>query len=262
MKPAQGNLAFTPNSGIIRRFSLTFRYRFYSMIKLLPGLHQFRTEIHEKQEEFFAKLAKKQSPDAIFITCSDSRVVPELLTSTQPGDLFTLRNAGNIVPMCEDHSGGEEASIEFAVSHLNVKDIIVCGHSQCGAMKGLLNPESLSEMPAVARWLRHAEKTKKILEENYASVPQDELLNIAVQENVLVQLENLRNLPCISRKLWTREVELHGWVYEIESGNVYIYDPVSEEFLATAQYTDGFELVAGANIDAASAVRKFHEAGP
>jgi carbonic anhydrase len=231
------------------------------MIKLLPGLHKFKTEIHEKQEEFFANLARKQSPDAIFITCSDSRIVPELLTSTQPGDLFTLRNAGNIVPMSEDHSGGEEASIEFAVSQLNVKDIIVCGHSQCGAMKGLLYPDSLSDMPAVARWLRHAKKTKEILEENYASAPEDELLNIAVQENVLVQLENIRNLPCISRKLWTREVELHGWVYEIESGTVYIYDPISEEFLAAAQYTDGFELIAGANINAASAVRKFHETG-
>jgi carbonic anhydrase len=229
------------------------------MIKLHPGLHKFKSEIHEEQQDFFAKLAKKQSPDAIFITCSDSRIVPELLTSTKPGDLFTLRNAGNIVPNSEDHSGGEEASIEFAVSHLHVRDIIICGHSQCGAMKGLLNPDSLSDMPAVARWLRHAEKTKKILKDNYASAPEDEMLNIAVQENVLVQLENLRNLPCISRKLWTREVELHGWVYEIESGNVFIYDPISEEFLAAAQYNDGFELVAGANIDASSAVRKFRE---
>ena len=125
-------------------------------------------------------------------------------------------------------------------------------------MKGLLNPESLSEMPAVARWLKHAARTKKIVEENYPGCPPDELLNVTVQENVLVQLENLRNLPCIARKLWAREIVLHGWVYEIESGNVFIYDPVSEEFLAAAKYTDGFELVAGNSIDASSAVRKFH----
>jgi carbonic anhydrase len=232
------------------------------MIKLHPGLHQFRTEIHDKQEEFFLALAQKQSPDAIFITCSDSRVVPELLTSTQPGDLFTLRNAGNIVPANDGgYVGGEEASIEYAVTALNVKNIIVCGHSNCGAMKGLLNPESLESMPSVVKWLKHATKTKKILEENYASVPQDELLNIAVQENVLVQLENLRNLPCIARKLWSRDLELHGWVYEIETGHVYIYDPISEEFLASSKYIDGFELVSGASLDASSTVRKFHETG-
>src|SRR5208283_3312795 len=113
-------------------------------------------------------------------------------------------------------SGGEEASIEFAVTHLGVRDIIVCGHSQCGAMKGLLNPDALSDMPAVAKWLRLADKTKRILQENYTDLDPDLLLNVAIQENVLVQLENLRSLPCVARKLWKREIELHGWIYEIE----------------------------------------------
>lgn len=227
------------------------------MIKLHSGLHVFRTEVHEIQEEFFARLAKKQTPDAIFITCSDSRIVPNLLTQTDPGSLFILRNAGNIVPPSCEHGGAEEASIEFAVTHLGVKDIIICGHSQCGAMKGLLNPEALVDMPAVAKFLRHAEPTKTLIDEHYADASPSDKLAIAVQENVLVQLENVRNLPCVARKLWKREIELHGWVYEIESGNVYVYDPVHEEFLAVAQVTDGFELVPGANIGAASAVRNF-----
>ena len=227
------------------------------MIKLLPGLHQFKTEIHAIQEEFFVRLAKKQTPDAIFIACSDSRIVPNLLTQTDPGDLFILRNAGNIVPPSNDQGCGEEASIEFAVNHLGVKDIIVCGHSQCGAMKGLLHPEALTDMPSVSKWLRHAQRTKKLIEENYADCTAEEQLSIAVQENVLVQLEHVRGLPCVARKLWKREIELHGWVYEIESGNVYVYDPVHEEFLAVAQFVDGFELVPGATIDSSSAVRQF-----
>ena len=227
------------------------------MIKLLPGLHQFKTEIHSIQEEFFARLAKKQNPDAIFIACSDSRIVPNLLTQTDPGDLFILRNAGNIVPAQSDHVGGEEASIEFAVTHLGVKDIIVCGHSQCGAMKGLLQPEALVDMPSVAKWLRNAERTKKLIDDNYRECTPEEQLNIAVQENVLVQLENVRALPCVARKLWKREIELHGWVYEIESGNVFVYDPIHEEFLAVAQFSDGYELVPGATIDSSSAARQF-----
>lgn len=230
------------------------------MIKLLHGLHQFKTEIHEPQEEFFMLLAQKQAPDAIFITCSDSRVVPSLLTQTDPGQLYIVRNAGNIVPPVNEHQGGEEASIEFAVTHLGVRHIIVCGHSQCGAMKGLLNPDTLSEMPAVERWLSHADKTKKILQENYGPLQPEDLLNVAVQENVLVQLENLRSLPCVARKIWKREIELHGWVYEIESGDVYVYDPVHEEFLAISKFVDGCELVPGANLSSSSAMRKLQKA--
>jgi carbonic anhydrase len=216
-----------------------------SVLKLMHGLHHFEKEVHPINQDFFARLVKKQSPDAIFITCSDARIDPNLLTGTAPGELFIIRNAGNIVPAYQEHVGGEAASIEYAVSVLGVKDIIICGHSQCGAIRGLLNPDSLADMPSVSQWLKHAERTKRILSENYKDQDADCVHNIAVQENVLVQMENLRTLPCISRQLWKREIEIHGWVYEIESGRVYIYDPVDEEFLPITLGSNGYELVSG-----------------
>ena len=211
------------------------------MEKLLHGLHQFQSEIHAINQEFFEHLSKGQSPDAIFVTCSDSRVVPNLITTTAPGDLFVIRNAGNIVPPFGEWSG-EEASIEYAINALNVKDIVVCGHSQCGAIKGLLQPETLVEMPAVAHWLRHAEDTKRILDQNYCDRDFDCVLNVAIQENVLVQIEHLRSLPCIAKRIMKREIELHAWTYEIETGMVYVYDAVTEEFRPLVKTEGGFEL--------------------
>ncbi|MCC7528145.1 MAG: carbonic anhydrase [Candidatus Melainabacteria bacterium] len=211
------------------------------MKKLLHGLHQFQSEIHSINQEFFEHLSKGQKPDAIFITCSDSRVVPNLITTTDPGELFVIRNAGNIVPPYGVWSG-EEASIEYAVNALEVKDIVVCGHSQCGAIKGLLKPESLEELPAVAHWLRHAEDTRRILDENYHEQDFETVLNIAIQENVLVQIEHLRSLPCIAKRIMKREIELHAWTYQIETGKVYIYDPIAEDFCPLVKTENGFEL--------------------
>lgn len=211
------------------------------MEKLLHGLHTFKSEIHSVNQEFFEHMAKGQAPEAIFITCSDSRVVPNLITTAEPGQLFIIRNAGNIVPPYGVWSG-EEATIEYGINALGIKNIIVCGHSQCGAIKGLLKPESLSELPAVAHWLRHAEDTKRILGENYHEEEFEKILDIAIQENVLVQIEHLRNLPCIARRIMTREIELHAWMYEIDSGTVFIYDPIAEEFLPLIKTETGFGL--------------------
>ncbi len=199
------------------------------MEKLLHGLHKFQSEIHPGRKDFFEGLAKGQNPDAIFITCSDSRVDPSLITQTQPGQLFTIRNAGNIVPAA-GNSSGEEASIEYGIDVLNIRDIIVCGHSHCGAMKGLLNPETLSEIPSVANWLKYAEDTRRILDANYREQDFECVLNITVQENVLVQLEHVRSLPCVIDALAKGKVQLHGWTYEIETGVIYAYDPEAEEF--------------------------------
>lgn len=199
------------------------------MEKLLKGLHKFQSEIHPARKRFFEELAKGQSPDAIFITCSDSRVDPSLITQTQPGQLFTIRNAGNIVPPAGEGSG-EEASIEYGIDVLKIKDIVVCGHSQCGAMKGLLNPETLSELPTVAKFLKHAEDTKRILDSNYRDQDFECVLNITVQENVLVQLEHVRGLPAVQEALKKGEVELHAWTYDIETGVIFAYDPEAEEF--------------------------------
>lgn len=201
------------------------------MQKLIQGIHQFRDQDFRPLKALFEKLAKGQSPDTLFITCSDSRIDPNLLTHSQPGELFILRNAGNIVPPHGAANGGEAATIEFAVAALGVKDVIICGHSHCGAMKGLLQPEMVSTLPAVSAWLSHAECTRRIVQENYKHLEGADLLTATVEENVLVQLENLRTLPSVAARLVKGDLHLHGWVYKIETGEVYAYDPTSSQFV-------------------------------
>jgi carbonic anhydrase len=202
------------------------------MEKLIRGLHTFQNEFFDSQQALFERLAKGQNPETLFITCSDSRINPNLLTQTEPGELFILRNAGNLVPPYGATNGGEGATIEYAVAALGVKDIIVCGHSHCGAMKGLLHPEDVAALPAVADWLKQAEATRRIIGENYADTPEEEKLTATVKENVLVQLENLRTHPAVASALQRGDLHLHGWVYEIETGRVYGYEPGSGQFKA------------------------------
>jgi carbonic anhydrase len=200
------------------------------MQKLLQGLHKFRETVFRDRRDLFEQLATGQRPEALFITCSDSRVNPNLLTQTQPGDLFILRNAGALVPAFGANAGGEEATIEYAVGVLGVKDIIVCGHSHCGAMQALLEPEKLDGLPSVARWLGHAEATRRLIKENYRHLSGKDLVDATIQENVLVQIENLRTHPAVRSALSRRELNLHGWVYRIETGDVVSYNPDSGKF--------------------------------
>ena len=199
--------------------------------QLVAGVHRFKHEVFRQQQELFSRLAGGQEPQTLFITCSDSRIDPNLITHTDPGDLFVLRNAGNLVPAYGAASGGEVATIEFAVTGLGVRDIVVCGHSHCGAMKGLLHPEYLSEMPAVAEWLRGAEATRRIIRAKYAHLTGEALLDAAVEENVLMQIENLQTQPAVAVALAQNQLKLHGWVYEIQSGEVYSYDDQSQQFV-------------------------------
>jgi carbonic anhydrase len=205
------------------------------MQKLIEGIHHFQTNTFHTQRELFERLARHQEPEVLFITCSDSRVDPNLLTNTQPGELFILRNAGHIIPPHGAACSGSAATIEFAVVGLGVREIVVCGHSHCGAVKGVLYPETLQEMPAMASWLTHAERTRRIIRDNYGSVSDDRLLALAIEENVLVQLENLCSLPCVARRLTRGGLSLHGWVYYIETGEVFAYDPRAEQFLPLVQ---------------------------
>lgn len=221
------------------------------MQKLIEGLHHFQSELFGSQRELFERLAHGQSPETLFITCSDSRINPNLLTQTEPGELFILRNAGNIVPPYGAGQGGEAATIEFAVAGLGVKDIIVCGHSHCGAMKGLLDPPSPRDFPALAQWLSHAEITRRIVRDKYAGSvfghaparpgkdatghkygdrESASLLNVTIQENVLAQMENLRTHPVVASGLAQGKLKLHGWVYKIETGQVFGYDPGDGQF--------------------------------
>ncbi|MGE3314406.1 MAG: carbonic anhydrase [Planctomycetaceae bacterium] len=207
------------------------------MQKLVKGIHQFQDNIFSTQRRLFERLVDGQSPEALFITCSDSRINPNLITQTEPGELFILRNAGNIVPAYgAGGGGGEAATIEYAVSVLKVRDVIVCGHSHCGAMAALLHPEKCDKLPAVKQWLSHAEATARIINENYTHITtENERVTVTVEENVLVQLENLRTHPSVAAALGRGELKLHGWVYKFESGQVFSYHAEEGQF---AQLTD------------------------
>lgn len=203
------------------------------MQKLIEGLHRFRSDVFSNRKDFFERLAAGQTPEVLFITCSDSRINPNLLTGTEPGELFIVRNAGNIVPPFTGNgsASGEEASIEFAVDALGVKDIVICGHSQCGAMKGLLDPAQTERLPAMRSFLRHAEATRRIIEANYTQLTGEARLVATVEENVLVQLENLRTHPAVAARLARGALNLHAWVYKLETGVVFSYEPATQQYL-------------------------------
>lgn len=202
------------------------------MQKLVDGIHKFQQEIFSKEQKLFETLAEGQNPLALFITCSDSRIDPNWLTQTKPGELFILRTAGNIVPPYGTVFGGEAATIEYAVSVLNVRDIIMCGHSHCGAVSALLDPKSVDDLPAVRGVLQHAESTRRIVTENYAHITEaDKRLTLAVEENVLVQIENLRTHPTVAAALGRHVLSLHAWVYKFETGVVFSFDPQRGQFL-------------------------------
>jgi Carbonic anhydrase len=211
------------------------------MQKLITGLHHFQSQIFLSHKELFERLSKEQTPDALFITCSDSRINPNLITQTQPGDLFILRNAGNIIPPHGAANGGEGATIEFAVVGLGIKDIIVCGHSLCGAIQSLLEPEKLDNMPAVKDWLEHAAATRRIAFENYKHLSTEELWNVAIQENVLMQIENLRTHPSVAAKLSRGQLNLHAWIYKIQTGEVFSYRVADGQFLPITELEPGIE---------------------
>lgn len=201
------------------------------MKNIVDGIHEFQRGDFSKHQDFFQSLAKGQKPQALFITCSDSRINPNRLTQTKPGELFIQRTAGNIVPPYGAVQGGEAATIEYAVAALGIRHVVVCGHSHCGAMSGLLSPDSLDALPAVKAYLSHADATRRIMDENYSHLTDfDQRLQCAVEENVLVQLENLRTHPTVAAAIARKELELHGWVYRIESGEVFSFDPSQRDF--------------------------------
>lgn len=209
------------------------------MDKLVGGIRKYKKEYFSEHQQFFEALVQGQSPRALFITCSDSRIDPNVLTQTEPGEIFTLRTAGNIVPPYGSVRGGEAATIEYAVAALHVRHVIVCGHSHCGAMAGLLKPENTQTMPAVRSYLEFAEATSRILNENYPDVEEEEKrLSLAVEENVLVQLENLRTHPSVAAAVGRGELGLHGWVYKFETGDVTAFNPTTGQFLPVEQVED------------------------
>jgi carbonic anhydrase len=196
--------------------------------KFLGGISRFQKDVYPQHQDLFEKLAMGQRPEALFITCADSRIDPCLLTQTKPGELFICRVIGNIVPPYPDAVGGVSATIEYAVGVLRVPEVIVCGHTDCGVMRGALRPEALEAYPNVAAWLRYAQV------EHREAEPSAEFLLALTENNVVAQLKNLRSHPTVMARLEQGDLALHGWVYHIGPGTVTAYDEASRNFVATA----------------------------
>jgi carbonic anhydrase len=206
------------------------------MDKLLRGIKRFKEGTYENKRELYKRLADEgQHPEKLFITCSDSRVSPTTITSAEPGELFVLRNPGNIVPPYGAGDSGTESTIEYAVHQLGVEHIVVCGHTHCGAMTGLMQPEKLEDLPRTRKWLEHAERTRQIVEHHCADMVESDRINAAIQQNILDQLDNLRTHPCVAKSISTGQLQLHAMVFHIGSGEVYAYSPEEGRFIEVNQ---------------------------
>jgi carbonic anhydrase len=199
------------------------------MEHVLSGFVNFKNKVFPTHRELFAELAGGQSPDVLFITCSDSRIDPNMVTGTKPGDLFIIRNAGNIIPPHTRVAGGVTASIEYAVVVLGVSHIVVCGHTHCGAMGGALNLPSLEGLPHVRDWLDHSRAAVEVAQAQ-ANGGEASLRDVT-EQNVLVQLQHLRTHPAVASRLAMSRIELHAWLYDIEAGDLMCYDEDQQKFL-------------------------------
>jgi len=200
------------------------------MQKLINGFHQFRTTVFPKERQLFRSLAHHQQPEVLFITCADSRVVPHMITQSRPGDLFVCRTVGNQIPQEREMDDAVSSAIEYALEALGVKHIVVCGHSDCGAMKALLKPERVAKLPATSSWLRHASAAKSLVLHQHQDIKEDALLRLLEEENVLVQMENLKTHTSVASRLRNGDLQLHAWFYEIASGEILTYNLDEECF--------------------------------
>jgi len=197
--------------------------------KLLDGVRRFTNDVFPEKKDAYEKVMRfGQSPHTLFLTCADSRIEPAAVTQSQPGEIFVSRNIGNLVPAYGEMLGGISAVIEYAVAALEVKQVVICGHSDCGAMKGLLNPEQVAALPTVRSWLRNAEAALSVAQALHGT--QEALLDLLIQQNVLLQMNHLKTHPSIAGALAKGKVEVSGWVYDIGSGTVSIYDEVTRKF--------------------------------
>ncbi len=202
------------------------------MNDLIGRVFSFEKHVFPNQSTLYSHLASNgQSPKALMISCADSRIVPEHIMQADPGDLFVCRNAGNIVPPFSQANGGVTSTVEYAVMALGVRDIIVCGHSDCGAMKALVHDGALDTMPNVAAWLRHAHAAQKVARESYPDMSDQERLRTITLENVVVQLAHLRTHPAVAAGIARGEIALHGWYVDIHQGRVLGLDGETGRFV-------------------------------
>lgn len=206
------------------------------MEKLIEGVHKFHTDEFGNYRSLFRKLSQEgQNPHTLFITCSDSRVLAELITQSKPGDLFVVKNVGNIVPPASatGSTNSTAAAIEFAVDSLRVSDIVVCGHSQCGAMEALITGlPSDNPLPHLREWLALAAPVRQVLQTEYHHLKSHaERTTAAAEENVLFALENLHTYPVVQARLADGSLRLHGWFFKIASAELFAFDPETKQFL-------------------------------
>ncbi len=205
------------------------------MKELIQGIVDFRKSLTEENRALFAKLAHEQKPKTLFITCSDSRVVPNLFAHTFPGDLFVLRNIGNFIPPAslafEDHCS--PAVIEFSIFALHVSDIIVCGHSECGAIRALLQGHGIDPVtcPHLEFWLKYGKESLDKAKNRLVFNPQLLEHNQTSQINVLKQMEHVASYPFVRERLKTGQLQIHGWWFDIARADVYCYEPESNQFV-------------------------------
>ena len=203
-----------------------------SVDRILKGLSRFQKRVYPKHRDLFQKLALGQRPEALFLTCADSRIDPSMLMQTKPGELFICRVIGNIVPPYPDAIGGVSATIEYAVGVLGVPDVIVCGHTDCGVMKGVLNPEPLEALTSVTAWLNYAQPARQAVAQHRQPPTDLEFLLALTEQNVIQQLNNLRTHPSVAARLDQGDLRLHGWLYDLGEGEVTAYDPGQDAFVA------------------------------
>lgn len=199
------------------------------MQTLINGVQEFKRTVFPAQRELYEQLAAGQSPEALMITCADSRIDPNLLTQTLPGELFVVRNAGNIIPPHGSGSLSEAAAIEFAVETLGIPHIVVCGHSRCGAMEALVRGAEFIESPALREWVGFASDALAGLPRRMGT--QSEVITRVAQNNVLLQLDNLRTHRCVANAVNRGRLHLHGWFYRFETGNILRYDHRQRSFV-------------------------------
>ena len=201
-----------------------------ALARIVEGVRKFQGEVYPAQREMFEKLKGRQQPIVMFITCADSRVVPNLFTQTGPGDIFIERNPGNLVPRYSDFVGGVSAGVEYAMLVLKVPLLVICGHTDCGVMKSLVHADQANGLPAMQEWMRHASDAGHRVMRDHVDAPEQEKLRLITQYNVLAQIEHLKSHPSVHTRLMSREVEIRGWVYDIGDGSIWAADPDSGRF--------------------------------
>ena len=202
------------------------------MNELIGRVFSFEKQVFPNQSALYEKLATQgQSPKALMISCADSRIVPEHIMQAEPGDLFVCRNAGNIVPPFATQNGGVSSTVEYAVMALGVRDIIVCGHSDCGAMKAVSDPTGLEAMPNVAAWLRHSSAARSVVGDCYPDLGGKDRVRAVTLENVVAQLNHLRTHPSVASGIAKGEIALHGWYVDIHAGQILGLDGATNQFV-------------------------------